>query len=75
MVITAINAIGALAAAISAFCWIKAARISVPIGSWWDGPPSEVAQMSRNQAWWNGMAAWAAAVVGISQALALLRGL
>jgi hypothetical protein len=55
-----VNTLGAFAAAVSAACWIKAASIAVPLGSWWDGPPPDVVQKARDQAWWNGMAALAA---------------
>jgi hypothetical protein len=62
--------VGALAAAISAFCWIKAALIRTPLPmAYLSGPPKEVSERIENQSWWNAMAAWSAAIAAICQAI------
>jgi hypothetical protein len=67
-----VQIIGALSAGVSAACWIKAASIETPLPmAWLSGPPREVVDRSRSQSWWNAMAAWAAAVVAICQAITL----
>jgi hypothetical protein len=62
--------IGALAAAVSAFCWIKAALIRTPLPmAYLSGPPKEVSDRIANRSWWNAMAAWSAALAAICQAI------
>ena len=61
--------VGIIAAIISGGCWIKAASIRVPLrGAVLSGPRPDDVATSNRQSWWNGIAAWAAAVAAICQA-------
>ena len=66
---TTIKIVGAVAAGISAVCWIVAASLGTPVlETFWDGPPPAVAKRLRWQWLWNAAAAWFAAVVALIQA-------
>jgi hypothetical protein len=68
-----VGIIGAIFAVISGFCWMKAARIKVPIlGAVYGGPPRMVVEPANNQAWWNSRAAWFASGAAFAQALSIL---
>jgi hypothetical protein len=69
----AVGIIGAIFAVFSGFCWLKAARIKVPIlGTIFGGPPRIVVESANNQAWWNSMAALFASGAAFAQALTIL---
>jgi hypothetical protein len=65
-----VKIVGIIAAVLSGGCWIRAAWTRVPLrGATLSGPPREDLEASNKQSWWNGMAAWAAAVAAICQAI------
>jgi hypothetical protein len=65
---TAIKTIGAIAAALSAICWIRAAALGTPVlQTFWEGPPPEITDRLKAQSRWNAAAAWFAAVAAASQ--------
>jgi hypothetical protein len=69
----AVGIIGAIFALISGFCWVKAARIKVPVlGAGYGGPSRTVVEPANNQASWNSRAAWFASGAAFAQALTFL---
>jgi hypothetical protein len=67
---TTIKIVGAVAAGLSAVCWIVAASLGTPVlATYWDGPPPDVANRLTRQWRWNAAAAWFAAVTALIQAL------
>jgi hypothetical protein len=64
--------VGTIAGIVSGGCWIRAASIKVPLRrAILSGPRQDDVDTSNKQWWWNGMAAWAAAVAAICQAVTI----
>lgn len=65
-----VSLISAGAAAISAYCWVRAANIATPLPmAYLSGPPKDVEDAISNQSKWNGRAAWAASLTAVTQAI------
>jgi hypothetical protein len=57
-----IDVLGAVCAAASCVCWVKAARtVAHPLAAIFGSPPEAHAEIAYKQYWWNGLAAWFAA--------------
>jgi hypothetical protein len=68
----AIKILSAIAAVISAGCWTRAALIVTPLPmAYLSGPATGVRDRLREQSRWNAIAAWAAAVLVICQAITI----
>jgi hypothetical protein len=70
--VVTLKIIGAIAAGVSAICWIKAALITAPLPmAYLSGPPKELANRIESQGHWNGRAAWAAALAALCHGITL----
>jgi hypothetical protein len=68
----AIKILSAFAAVISAGCWTRAALIVTPLPmAYLSGPATGVRDRLQEQSRWNAIAAWAAAVLVICQAITI----
>ena len=67
-----IKILSAIAAVISAACWIRSALIVTPLPmAYLSGPATGVRDSLQQQSWWNAIAAGAAAVLLICQGITI----